>query len=153
MRHNLGTGKVLSMRQKWNRQAGHTANVAGRLGRVLALAGFVGGGFGYGAVEAQQRKVPGEKVDLGDVFGFTVPTDTPGAGDREFAHETVGRFGEMDGAFRAFNTKTQIGYGVTDWFAVTPGLRADSDRLEASRDLTTRRVRQFQVWPLNSNSS
>jgi len=61
-------------------------------------------------------------VDLADVFGTTVPSDTPGKGDREFAHEFVGRFGRIDGSYRVLDGKTQIGFGVTDWFAVTPGL-------------------------------
>ncbi len=61
-------------------------------------------------------------VELGDVFGFTVPSDIPGAGEREFAHEAVGRFGKSDGTYRVLDNKTQIGFGINDWLAVTPGL-------------------------------
>lgn len=61
-------------------------------------------------------------VELGDVFGFTVPSDIPGPGEREFAHEIVGRFGRADGSYRVLDGKTQVGFGINDWLAVTPGL-------------------------------
>ncbi len=62
------------------------------------------------------------KADLADVFGTTVPSDTHGKGDKELAHEWVGRFGRFDGRYSVLDGKTQFGYGVTDWFAMTPGL-------------------------------
>lgn len=63
-----------------------------------------------------------DSIDLGDVFGFTVPSDITGAGEREFAHEAVGRFGRTDGTYRVLDQKTQLGFGINDWLALTPGL-------------------------------
>lgn len=74
---------------------------------------------GRTALAAEPKK---DSVDLGDVFGFTVPSDITGAGEREFAHEVVGRFGRAEGAYRVLDQKTQVGFGVNDWLALTPGL-------------------------------
>jgi hypothetical protein len=71
------------------------------------------------AVAAEPEKAG---TDLGDVFGFTVPTDTLGKGEREVAQEAVGRFGKAEGTYRVIETKTQVGFGVIEGFSVTPGL-------------------------------
>ena len=114
------------------------------VGRTLAAA-LIAGLFGapilsnpHAAVAAEPEKTG---TDLGDVFGFTVPTDTLGKGEREVAPEAVGRFGKADGTYRVIETKTQIGFGVIDGVSVTPGLIgtwASSWHRIAATDMITR---------------
>jgi hypothetical protein len=86
----------------------------------LAAALIAGLFFNSDAAAAAEPETAG--TDLGDVFGFTAPTDTLAKGEREMGQEAVGRFGKVDGTFRVIETKTQVGFGVAEGFSITPGL-------------------------------
>jgi len=57
-------------------------------------------------------EVPGD-----DIFGFTTPTDVGNPGETGFANENDGRVGKRGGAYRALNTKYELGHtAAPDWW-------------------------------------
>lgn len=58
-------------------------------------------------------------VGPADVLDAAVASDRPGNDDKGLAHEFVGRFDRVDRRCCVLDGKTQLGYRLKDWLAVT----------------------------------
>lgn len=98
------------------------------------------------AVSAEKN---GADVPSDDIFGFTSPTDVGNKGDFAFANEFDGRLKHRDGIYKAFTTKSEFGYTVSDNFWVGMSGFTSSHRVfnitetDDATDIENRRRRDF----------
>ena len=80
---------------------------------------------GAGAHGADRDKA----VETENIFGFTAGSDTGDANGKGLSAEATPRIGKRIGAYRALDTKTEFGFGVTDDFNMSFSALGDCHRI------------------------
>jgi hypothetical protein len=75
-----------------------------------------------------------EGVETENLFGFTNGSDTGEAGSKEFSPEAAMALGKRGGSYRAFGTKLELGFGVTDDFSFSMSALGDCHRIRNVMD-------------------
>lgn len=115
----------------------------GMLCAAFAVAPAYAQIFQQGPVETREYRNPNlappahaHGIETENMFGFTLGSDTDGAGSKTIALETIGRFSYRRGQYSAFGTKLEFANGVTDNIAASFSLLGGYRVIRNVPDLT-----------------